>query len=397
VAESSQTRFALLIATLVGSAAILATARLEQHADRSGPEVVAPASRRPVWRADTEWVRPEVSVASGPRTLAFSASGLEPSAAQGLAVDLVTRCGPTDGADGGVTRRTTDAAGLLPVGEVPAGCELELNAVDPLVVLRQDTDERVSVLPAGSLHVTAVDLEDRPIAGVTVEDPRKPTRWPRARCVTGSDGACDVRCRTGELGMVSLLGPGSEKTFQTVRCDGSTERITLRPGRTVTVTVLGPQGPFVTPLHLLLEGESLRLRKRRWEPGTLRFGGSTRRAMLLQVSEASVPPFQTVKLPAGDDDVALTVGPFEPRRLEVWVRRDEDGPPERLHYVWVACEGANRLGLLPQPSDDPGLEHARIEYAPAGPCVISRKMREDEPEYEQVTVNPPAVVTLKRK
>lgn len=397
MAEPSQTRFALLIATLVGSSAILATARLEEHAGPGEPDVPGPTSQRPVGRRDLEWVRPEVSVASGPRTLAFVASGLEASMASALALDVVTRCTPSDGADGGAARLMTDAAGRLSVGEVPAGCELELNAVDPRVVLRQDSEEHVTVLPAGSLHVVAMDLLDRPIVGVTVADSRRPNRWHRAVCVTGTDGTCDLPCRSGELGMMTLKGPGLERASSNVTCDGSTARVTMQPGRKVTLTVLGPPDPFVTGLHLMLEGDKFRLFKRLAQPGVFELAGSTRRAMNLHVSEEGVPPFLTVQLPAGDEDVALTVGPFEPRPLDVWVQRDDDGPPERLHYVWVACEGANRLGLLPQAGDDSALEHVRIEYAPAGPCVISRKMRDDEPEFAEITLSPPGAVTLKRK
>jgi hypothetical protein len=109
----------------------------------------------------------------------------------------------------------------------------------------------------------------------------------------------------------------------------------------------------------------------------------------------------TAEVPPGPEDAVVSLGPLVPRRLEVWTDHEEDEWRSLPAPIDVRCEGSARLMIRPDASPDRKSAHARIEYAPAGPCEVTRGQGDygwlTDEAYETVRVNPPAVVTLKRK
>jgi hypothetical protein len=190
--------------------------------------------------------------------------------------------------------------------------------------------------------------------------------------------------------------------------------VTLSRGRALTVTVEAPGSRLLTNMGLWVEaaGEPGALAQRIDAPGRFAVGNVSAQALSVTLREETPTgwsrPVAEGTVPAGEAPAQLTLT-LAPRRLEVCVDELEvdnvqsgqvrlDAPP-CASPVDVRCQGARRLMLPVEPSADRRSGCARAEYAPAGPCVVTRGSCDlglpPDPTYEPVTVMPPAAVKLR--
>jgi hypothetical protein len=396
VSSPSRNRIALVAAVLVGILVTWLSMRIDGSDDGSGrPAPERARHQEVVGQARlTAAPRPTPDVTAGDgglaRRLVFKAFGTESSVTVGLEVDVSARCSNDDSTDAGVSRLKTDGEGTLTLVGIAPECELELAAVDSRLALHQEGDDVVSVIRLGTTRVEAVDLDGKPLSGVSVEGNRRF----QLHCVTGADGHCDAPCGHGEGGGIELAKPGYQVRPALLDCESGGLRVTLHPGRRLTVLVQGAPGPFLAPLSLALETDGFHVRRSIDAPGRHTFDSCTREAFEVGLGESG-PALATVNVPAGEADVEVSIGPLEPRRLDVWV--ESDVPEEYLGPVWVECAGATKRTVMVRVSNGGKSGLARLEYAPAGPCELRLARRDADPPQDRLTVMPPAVATLKMR
>lgn len=342
----------------------------------------------------------EAAPDAGPsRRLVFVALGLPESAAHGLEVGLTRRCTGDAGAATEQMERT-DGHGVVVLADTPADCELELRATDPAIALREDVDGEITVLPTGALRMEAVTTAGEPIPEVEIVALFWSDRPPLARCRTDARGSCELVCPKGQRYQVRFAKPGYETAEHSVSCDDSGLRATLLPGRRVTVRVEGETAPLLSAFQLEVDAERSSQSRTIDTPGTYTFDDCPRDVLRVELSEA-LRPVLIAEVPPGADDAVVSLGPLVPRRLEIWVEHVESEYGFLPSPIDVRCERSPRLLVDAVASPDGKSDHARIEYAPEGPCVVTRGQGDlgwtTDEAYETVQVSPPAVVTVRRR
>jgi hypothetical protein len=368
------------------------------------------------------------------RTLSFVyAKGFVPAA--GLAVQVDAYC-DADALDAGVpsvvASGTTDADGRFSIPGADAACELSATLVDPSLESTVWDDDSVEVFP----RQEAPRLE-RPVRVFVRDRAQRPIEKAEV-CYSAGGDWCATQTGPGEfvIEKASYSGASIEARaggYATARktvdlFDPGDLVFTLGPARDATVTVTGP-APFPTSLRLVVSGDDA-LRRVITEPGRYEFRGVNSilspdekivARLIAETAEGRAYDVQRAVLDPGASPAEFTLE-VVPRRVEFVIEgydefvRERGWSPKPIHddearmqtvawhAVHLSCPGQERpqrlLIDLPRFKAPAATTVVIDEYAPAGPCDVGlygSGTRELIPEYETATVDPPGVVSLRRR